>query len=78
MKYKPLGAHSILTAQYDFVFPNSVCLSRFQISISPAKLPNPPMIAALENGSILMVFLYLFPNSKRGLLSLSYRVATAG
>jgi hypothetical protein len=48
------------------------------MSISPAKFPNPPMIAAFEKGSILIVFLYLFPNSNKGLLSLSYKVATAG
>ena len=74
----PLGAHSIPTVQYDLVLPNSSQLSRHQMSNSPAKLPKPPISAALENGSILIVFLYLFPNSNNGLLSLSYNVATAG
>jgi len=36
------------------------------------------MITVYEKGHILIVFLYLFPNSKRGLQFLSYKVAVAG
>jgi len=41
-------------------------------------LPKPPIKQRLENGQILIVFLYRFPNSNNGLQFLLYKVAVAG
>lgn len=74
----PSFAHSTFTEQYALVLPSSLWVSNYQKSTSPARFPNPPINIALENGQILIVFLYLLPNSNIGLLFLSYNVAVAG
>ena len=55
-----------------------MCLSKLQKSTSPARFPNPPIKQAFEKGHTLIVFLYLLPNSNRGLQLASNKVAVAG
>jgi len=78
IKFKPSGAQLIPTAHSSFALPIYFIEARSQKSISPSRLPNPPINTSYENGQILIVFLNLLPNSNMGFASLSYKVAVAG